>query len=487
LYKQLINHSGSNSELESIEHVAGKSQEQYRNLIIYERHSLLEKLNENQVIMLNARNEYEKQYENFIDIAKRFYNEKYLNLKLQFKNQILKQQIYFEQELYEMSNDLKKDLKSEPTKNKNVVKSHIKMFKMDVQKLIDYMKASLISSYDTLIDAYDTCHVLKAIERIQNGFINTDAARQPANAPTAQPSQLHDDDVLNEQMEFVKYKQDLENLMYILDEIEVQYLNRKDELARKSKLHNKLKSKLKHIEMKYEVLSKNVQKLKYESFVYKELLNEKQRSNSELQIPNASHSHKPCAFEAIENKKAFDTNSADDILVNNNINDDYNRKLYLITNLIDFHKKSNKDSIKSPVSSTKPSKHALNIYDCAYDGDFVSIENRNFKTDYNIKDYSITRQIENMPMLTYTIQNEIVIKSGSVNSFKTKFNDQLNFLIAIKNTVAELSKKNLNKIPVKINTNLIEPNGTVVSTHSQHVPEFYYDIFKYANLIQFFN
>jgi hypothetical protein len=61
---------------------------------------------------------------------------------------------------------------------------------------------------------------------------------------------------------------------------------------------------------------------------------------------------------------------------------------------IDFYKKSNKDSPKSPVSLKKPPKHALNIYDCTYDGDFVSTENRNFKSDYNNNDSSITRKIE---------------------------------------------------------------------------------------------
>jgi hypothetical protein len=496
LYKQLINHPHVECTLDSAGQEVSE-QEQYRDLIVYERHSLLEKLNENQVIMLNARNEYERQYENFIDIAKRFYNEKYLNLKLQFKNQILKQQIYFEQELYEMRNELEKDLKREPSRgqSKHVVKNYIRLFKMDVQKLIDYMKTSLITSYDTLIDAYDTCHVLKAIERIQTGFINTDQAtmQQQQDPNTLSTNVLHDDNndndvVLNEQIEFIKYKQDLENLMYALDEIEVQYLNRKDELARKSKLHAKLKNKLKHIETKYESLNKNVQKLKSESFVYKELVNERHRSSCDIQQRiqhTVVHTGKSCAFEAIEDNRSDST--ANDRLASN-MNDDYNRKLYLITNMIDFHKKSGKDSlIKASMSrrSSSASSSSLNIYECAYDGDIVSIENRNFKSQYNIKEYSISRQIENMPMLTYKIQDELVIRPGSVSSLKTMFNDQINFLVAIKNTIdtANSAKRRM----IKINTNLIEPDGRVISTHVQHVPEFYYDIFKYANLIRFFN
>ena len=49
-------------------------------------------------------------------------------------------------------------------------------------------------------------------------------------------------------MQILKYKQDMENLMNTLDDIEVQYLQRKDQMQKKSKLFYQLKSKIKSIE-----------------------------------------------------------------------------------------------------------------------------------------------------------------------------------------------------------------------------------------------
>ncbi len=39
-----------------------------------------------------------------------------------------------------------------------------------MKKLLDYMRDALISSSDTLIEAYETCHILKTLETIENNF-----------------------------------------------------------------------------------------------------------------------------------------------------------------------------------------------------------------------------------------------------------------------------------------------------------------------------
>ena len=72
-------------------------------VLIYDRQKLLEFLNERESSLFKTRDEYEEQFENFFVLAKRFHMEKLNNLKLTFKNQILKQQIYFETELLELS------------------------------------------------------------------------------------------------------------------------------------------------------------------------------------------------------------------------------------------------------------------------------------------------------------------------------------------------------------------------------------------------
>ena len=118
-----------------------------------EKVNLIEKLNKNHKTIVEARNEYLNEYKNFVSIAYKFYDEKYLNLKLKFKNQILKQQIYFESELYDLSkecqrdydyhvNKLKLDYNSNSNSNnlykkiKNVAENYIKLCKVSITNRI---------------------------------------------------------------------------------------------------------------------------------------------------------------------------------------------------------------------------------------------------------------------------------------------------------------------------------------------------------------
>ena len=50
----------------------------------------------------------------------------------------------------------------------------------------------------------------------------------------------------------------MDELMHTLDDIELQHLQRKDQLSIKNKFCNKLKSKFKFIESKYDMLNKQI-------------------------------------------------------------------------------------------------------------------------------------------------------------------------------------------------------------------------------------
>lgn len=49
-------------------------------------------------------------------------------------------------------------------------KQLVKVCKTDMKRLLDYMRESLINSSDTLIEAFETCHILKALENNENNF-----------------------------------------------------------------------------------------------------------------------------------------------------------------------------------------------------------------------------------------------------------------------------------------------------------------------------
>ena len=542
-----------------------------------ERVTLIEKLNENHKTILEARNEYLNEYKNFVRIAYKFYDEKYLNLKIKFKNQILKQQIYFESELYDISKECQRDydyhvnkLRLECNINsnssnsshlykkfkyniKNIAENYLKLCKIDMKKLIGYMKDALINSYDTLVEAYETCHVLKLIEKLlkqnninhlelmnenRNSFSsiqqylsnnddNASSSSSSSSASSASSASSSDNDedegvYVDEQMQIVKYKQDMENLMNTLDDIEVQYLQRKDQMQKKSKLFYQLKSKIKYIENKFENLSKEVNNLRYESCVYKHLLDEKHLVTKSIQMNDGSRESNVIVEQTHDLVPLCETDISllatrdqqqqqQQQIMNENEIEDFSRKLHLISNLINLHKTKNSyhnrknqqqqqqnnnyqqpvqisNSIRKTSNFDNDYSMALNLYECSCDGDLVTIENCDFKLDHDLSDWIVTRQIDNMPIISYKIPTGSICKSGKVFCAKTLFNDQLNFLYAIKKiTDNSTSVTNNNKnISIRINTKLISPNGKLVSLHTQEIPQFYQEIFKYANLIGFF-
>jgi hypothetical protein len=350
------------------------SREQSLSLHMLTRDQLVDSLNEKQNVLFAARNEYVQYYENFYAITRKFHLEKLGNLKLSFRNQILKQQIYFETELFELSKEFMNDFK---TKNYNTKlvnnknnnqnspnpfereKQCIKLFKLDVKKLLDYMRDSLLNSIDTLIEAYETCQVLKSLESIENKVQKQNANLnhtfniliEQANGSTRNDKQnntiknrqngdvnnLNDEKdeedgaedelsrTLKAEQEMIdKYKREMEELMHTLDDIEVQHLHRKELHVKKDKFLGKLKSKFKFIENKYDLLNKQVTHLKYESDVYKQLWLEKQRSSMK-ELKEEKHSYenscKSSSLSPSSSSRSSSTSSLSDCFIDLSLNE----------------------------------------------------------------------------------------------------------------------------------------------------------------------
>ena len=150
------------------------------NVLAYEKDQLVRFVSEKEKILCTARSEYDQQYANFFKLTRKFQAEKLNNLKLTFKNQMLKQKIYFETEIAEISKECQRDYENSfLTTSKSKSKSQSKLdkekmllraFKQDMRKLLDYMRDALVNSGDTLIEAYEACQVLKSLEKIENNM-----------------------------------------------------------------------------------------------------------------------------------------------------------------------------------------------------------------------------------------------------------------------------------------------------------------------------
>merc|ERR1712071_690676 len=66
-------------------------------------------VSEKEKLLTSVSDEYDAQYEQFFTVTKSYHSQRLTNLKLTFKNQILKQKIYFEQELSELGKECSRD------------------------------------------------------------------------------------------------------------------------------------------------------------------------------------------------------------------------------------------------------------------------------------------------------------------------------------------------------------------------------------------
>ena len=115
------------------------------------------------------------------------------------------------------------------------------------------------------------------------------------------------------------------------------------------------------------------------------------------------------------------------------------------------------------------------------------IENLNLRANLNLSEWIITRQIEELPVSsTYTLPLGSVVKSGKVLTVNAPFQTTpLEFLLAIKHKNQQINSNNeKRKLKLKVITKLISQDGCVKAVHTQEIPQFYQEIFKYANLIR---
>jgi hypothetical protein len=290
---------------------------------IIDKNELLTVLNNTETILLSAKTQYEQNYEKYLSIVLKFYTEKLNNLKLSFKNQILKQQIYFEQELFDLCKECTNEYSE--TYNKTRTRSNsknnsqvIRYYRSEMKNLVDYMRNALLNTAYTLIEAHETCQALKNFEQAYSSFNKQNTClknssskilnnnKNENNVVVDNDSIVFDENgeiinrqkLIDDQKQLEKYKQDLEDLMQTLDDIELQHLQRKDLVQLKTKQVQKLKSKLRFIEQKYDALSKKCAQMKCESYLLKRLYEEKKR----IQLENQSSSGSACSKTASKTK-----------------------------------------------------------------------------------------------------------------------------------------------------------------------------------------
>lgn len=80
------------------------------------RDQLVEWVGERERQLTSVKTEYEKNFDAYKKLVTKFYTEKLNNLKLTFKNQILKQKIYFETEILELCREYWNDFEQQMTK-----------------------------------------------------------------------------------------------------------------------------------------------------------------------------------------------------------------------------------------------------------------------------------------------------------------------------------------------------------------------------------
>jgi hypothetical protein len=284
----------------------------------FNKDQLVQFVAESEANLSQASEVYQANYDAFVDLARKFHSEKLNNLCLAFKNQILKQQIYFETELFDICKECSREYTHKfgsEQKNKSSVKanaSFMRFYRAEMKSLVEYMRESLLNSSDTLIEAHETCRILRGLQNIESSVNkqfaslrasttallghttknSSSSASQPRCGDEYKLTVLDDEDETNEEgessdekldadrLEIEKYQLEIEELMHTLDDIELQHLQRKDLHQMQTKFLGKLKAKFKFVETKYEALSRRVANLKYESYLYKRLWYEKKRASN---------------------------------------------------------------------------------------------------------------------------------------------------------------------------------------------------------------
>ena len=135
-------------------------------LTTLDKEHLVKVISEREASLLTASKAYLAHYDQFGELARKFYAEKLNNLRLAFRTQILKQQIYFETELFEICKECAQ--KSSSSSSSSTAANSVRFYKKEMKFLVEYMREALVNSSDTLIEAHETCGILRALQNAEN-------------------------------------------------------------------------------------------------------------------------------------------------------------------------------------------------------------------------------------------------------------------------------------------------------------------------------
>ena len=147
-----------------------------------------------------------------------------------------------------------------------------------------------------------------------------------------------------------------------------------------------------------------------------------------------------------------------------------------------------------PLLSTRMQRRPLNrhqassslgLVECSCEGDRISVENCDLKRDCDLTGWVLERYVDGVGETAECILPPgSRVRSGKVLRVDEPFGRRANrhveeLLTAIKINDHCQSRR------LTITTRLLAPDRTLMVSHTQEIPHFYHEIFKYANLIRF--
>jgi hypothetical protein len=146
------------------------------------------------------------------------------------------------------------------------------------------------------------------------------------------------------------------------------------------------------------------------------------------------------------------------------------------------------------ITTAKPTTKtpsALDLAECTAEGERVCVANASLRADRDLSRWTLTRHVEHMPAAAarrHELPDGTVVRSGKALRLDWPFGSgsHLDFLLAIRNKLhyeSRQSQRGNRRFCIKVHTRLVAPDGTVKALHTQEIPQFYQEIFHYANLI----
>lgn len=153
------------------------------------------------------------------------------------------------------------------------------------------------------------------------------------------------------------------------------------------------------------------------------------------------------------------------------------------------------ESSWSSIMSNCRRSTSLGLVECTCEGDRVCVENCDLKRDCDLAGWLIERSVvggeqhDSTTKVHNTTSCAIlpagsVVRSGKCLRVDMPFGARHNHVRELLAAVAKSSSSS-RRGGVTVVTRLLAPDRTLVAAHHQEIPHFYREIFKYANLIQF--